>query len=189
MTQGPTPTPPLKGRGLSARDEARRLNSPPLQGRGRGWGLSVCHLETLSNHAHSMRRNPTEPEKRLWRALSGAKLGCHKFRRQSVIGGAIVDFLCPQKALIVEIDGDTHDAALDALRDKALHQRGYRVVRFTNFEVMTNLEGVLERLLIVLDATPDRWNIPHPNPSPEGEGLAEGGTQKLPGISLEGSVG
>nr|WP_277601364.1 endonuclease domain-containing protein [Sphingobium algorifonticola] len=133
--------------------------------------MSVRHLENLGTHAQTMRRNPTEPEKRLWRALSGAKLGGHKFRRQSVIGGAIADFLCPQKALIVEIDGDTHDAPSDALRDKALHQLGYRVIRFSNPEVMTNLDGVLERLLAVLDATPDRWNSPHPNPSPEGEGL------------------
>ncbi len=189
MTQGPTPTPPLKGRGLSARDEARRLNSPPLQGRGRGWGLSVRHLENLSDHAQSMRRNPTEPEKRLWRALSGAKLGGHKFRRQSVIGGAIADFLCPQKALIVEIDGDTHDAASDAVRDEALHQLGYRVVRFTNLEVMTNLEGVLERLLFVLDTMPNRGNSPHPNPSPEGEGLEEADVWKLLGISFGGSAG
>jgi very-short-patch-repair endonuclease len=120
-----------------------------------------------------MRREPTEPESRLWRALSGSKLGGYKFRRQAVIGSAIADFLCPQKALVVEIDGDTHSDGSDTDRDRLLTTLGYRVVRFTNHDVMTNLEGVCEQLLIILKATPDRWPSPHPNPSPEGERLSK----------------
>jgi very-short-patch-repair endonuclease len=154
-------------------DKGQSLNSPPLQGRGRGWGVSVRQLATMHDRAHIMRRNPTEPEKRLWRALSGSKLGGHKFRRQSVIGGAIVDFLCPQKALIVEIDGDTHFEDSDADRDSRLVALGYRIARFGNADVMNNLEGVCAHLLVMLNVAPDRWNGPHPNPSPEGEGLEE----------------
>jgi very-short-patch-repair endonuclease len=131
-----------------------------------------------------MRRNPTEPEKRLWRNLSGRQLGEYKFRRQSVIGCFIADFLCPQQALIVEVDGDTHDEGKDRLRDDILAGRGYRVVRVTNDDVMTNIDGVLQHLLIVLNETPLRWNNPHPNPSPEGEGLKSG--QVPPSPSGEG---
>ncbi|PJG49728.1 hypothetical protein CAF53_06950 [Sphingobium sp. LB126] len=127
----------------------------------------------MRQRASAMRLEPTEPEKRLWRVLSGAKLGGHKFRRQAVIGANIADFLCPQKALVVEIDGDTHADGSDAMRDRRLVDLGYQVVRFTNHDVTTNLEGVCERLLAVLNAAPDRWHSPHPNPSPEGEGLNE----------------
>jgi very-short-patch-repair endonuclease len=118
-----------------------------------------------------MRRNPTEPEKRLWRHLSNSQLNGHKFRRQAVVGSYIADFLCSQKALIVEVDGDTHDEAKDRLRDDLLAQNGYRVLRFTNEDVMRSIDGVLTALAEALSDTPLRWNRPHPNPSPEGEGL------------------
>jgi very-short-patch-repair endonuclease len=104
-----------------------------------------------------MRRDPTEPEKRLWRALQNGQLQGHKFRRQSVIGPYIADFLCPQKALIVEVDGDTHDGEYDARRDQALADYGFRVLRVTNPDVMGNLAGVLQHILAVLQQVPDRW--------------------------------
>jgi very-short-patch-repair endonuclease len=125
----------------------------------------------MQDRADAMRREPTEPEKRLWRALSGSKLGGYKFRRQAVIGGAIVDFLCPQKALVIEIDGDTHYEESDAARDHGLMMLGYQVVRFANYDILNNLEGVCDHLLAMLKAAPERWDSPHPNPSPEGEGL------------------
>jgi very-short-patch-repair endonuclease len=155
-------------------DKGWDRKAPPLQGRGKGWGLSVEQLRELHRRAAEMRRNPTEPEKRLWRHLSSGQLGGHKFRRQSVIGRFIADFLCPQEGLIVEVDGDTHDEAKDRLRDDILAGRGFRVLRVTNADVMTNMEGVAHLLLAALTAEPDRWHNPHPNPSPEGEGLRIG---------------
>ncbi|MCG7347939.1 endonuclease domain-containing protein [Sphingomonas sp. ACRSK] len=118
-----------------------------------------------------MRREPTEPEKRLWRALSGSKLAGFKFRRQAVIGRYIADFLCPQKALVVEVDGDTHAEGVDAVRDAWLVAHGYLVVRVLNRDVLNNMEGVLTHIVHALNNAPDRWSGPHPNPSPEGEGL------------------
>jgi very-short-patch-repair endonuclease len=119
-----------------------------------------------------MRGNPTEPEKRLWAHLSRSQLGSFKFRRQATIGRVIVDFLCPATGLIVEIDGDTHvDAEADARRDATLGALGYRVIRVGNSDVMRNIEGVLQHLLAALQAMPVR-QAPHPNPSPEGEGLS-----------------
>ncbi len=156
---------------MTPRDDDRRLDSPPLQGRGRGWGLSASTIDRMHGHASAMRHNPTEPEKRLWSRLSQSQLGGFKFRRQATIGMVIVDFLCPQKGMIVEVDGHTHgDAASDERRDAALAVLGFRTVRFTNTDVMQNIEGVLARLLDELRALPDR-RTPHPNPSPEGEGL------------------
>lgn len=68
------------------RDKGWRPETPPLQGRGLGWGLSNAQLQELHRRAAEMRRNPTEPEKWLWRHLSNGQLDGHKFRRQSVIG-------------------------------------------------------------------------------------------------------
>ncbi|MEQ8743771.1 endonuclease domain-containing protein [Parasphingorhabdus sp.] len=112
---------------------------------------------TLLARAREMRRNPTEPEKRLWRHLSASQLEGHKFRRQTVIDYYIADFFCPLKKLIVEVDGDTHDVVADFKRDDRLRNKGYRTVRFGNLDVMENMEGVLTVLVGVLDGTPDRW--------------------------------
>jgi very-short-patch-repair endonuclease len=125
----------------------------------------------LNERAQGMRREPTGPEVRLWRALSHSQLGGYKFRRQAVIGSWIADFLCPQKGLIVEVDGDTHDVDTDRRRDAALHAKGFIVVHVTNNDVMHNLDGVLQTILAALQQASDRWARPHPNPSPEGEGL------------------
>ena len=152
----PTPTPPLKGRGLSHADYAKRINAVPSTGRGKDWGLTAEFLEELHRRANEMRRNPTEPEKFLWRHLSNSQLGGYKFRRQSVIGPYIADFLCPQLALIVEVDGDTHDEAKDRLRDDVLAERGFRVLRVTNADVLHNMPSVLETILHTL-----RYGLEH----------------------------
>ena len=131
-------------------------------------GEKVGQAKHLIDRARRLRNNSSPFEALLWRHLSGSQLGGYKFRRQHVIGNYIVDFFCPQKALIVEIDGDTHDAARDSVRDQITSNRGYVSLRFTNSEVGRNIEGVLQRLIATLDALPDRW--PHPCPSPEGEG-------------------
>jgi len=174
---------------LTPQENDRRQNSPPLQGRGRGWGLSANALAELHERAAAMRRNPTEPEKRVWRILSGSQLAGHKFRRQAVLPPFIADFLCPASALIVEVDGDTHDDAKDRLRDDLLATRGYRTVRVSNLEVMTNIEGVAHLIGSVLAEASARLESPHPNPSPEGEGLERVEAQKLLRISVEGAVG
>jgi very-short-patch-repair endonuclease len=122
-----------------------------------------------------MRREPTEPEKLLWRHLSNSQLGGYKFRRQATVEPRIADFFCPAKALIVEVDGLTHESSTDTRRDSLLAARGFSTIRFTNEEVMSNMEGVLTAILQRLESLPDRrWashDSPTPNPSPEGEGL------------------
>lgn len=125
---------------------------------------------TLLKRAREMRLNPTEPEKRIWRHLSASQLDGCKFRRQAVIDHYIADFFCPQKKLIVEIDGDTHDIKADYKRDNRLKQLGYRTIRYTNSEVMENMDGVLTALRTILQETPDRWTarqrekLASPNP-------------------------
>ena len=72
----------------------------------------------LLGRARQLRNDGTPFEAMLWRRISRSQLGGYKFRRQQVIGNCIVDFFCPRKALIVEIDGDTHDPEADAVRDE-----------------------------------------------------------------------
>ncbi|MDO7844022.1 endonuclease domain-containing protein [Sphingomonas immobilis] len=80
----------------------------------------------LLKRAKEMRRNPTEPEKRLWRSLSNSQLAGYKFRRQHVVleALAIIDFLCPAVGLGIEIDGETHDVEADERRDRRLDALG-----------------------------------------------------------------
>ncbi|HUP67433.1 MAG TPA: DUF559 domain-containing protein [Sphingomicrobium sp.] len=122
----------------------------------------------LIQRAKRLRREVSPFEAMLWAQLSRSQLSGYKFRRQHVIGNCIVDFFCPQKALIVEVDGDSHDARQDAARDSMNERRGFVTVRYSNADVSQNLSGVLEHLLSTLAVLPDRW--PHPSPSPEGEG-------------------
>ncbi len=133
----------------------------------------MVKVDILAKYAHQLRNTPTPFETILWKHLSRSQLGGFKFRRQHVIGNRIVDFICPSKALVIEIDGDTHDADRDTAKDISLNAQGFDVLRFTNRDVSANVNGVLEQILSRLQSLPDRWPdpAPHPNPSPEGEGL------------------
>jgi very-short-patch-repair endonuclease len=103
--------------------------------------------DLLRDRARGMRREPTEAEKRMWRLLRDRRLGSFKFRRQERLGRYIVDFVCFERGLIVEIDGGQHaDSAYDAERDAWLSSRGFTVVRFWNNEVLTNPVGVQHAL-------------------------------------------
>jgi very-short-patch-repair endonuclease len=113
-----------------------------------------------------MCREPTEPEKRLWRHLANSQLGGFKFRRRAAIEPFIADFFCPARALIVEVDGETHAREEDAERDRLLLERGFTTIRFTNAAVMSNMDGVLTEILRMLELLPDRWRGSSACPTP-----------------------
>ncbi len=96
--------------------------------------------------ARQLRSKQTDTESLLWSRLRAHRLFGLKFRRQQPIGVYVVDFLCPEKRLIVELDGGQHqeNIAYDKERDAWLISEGYTVRRYWNNEVMGNLEGVLE---------------------------------------------
>lgn len=104
---------------------------------------------TVFHHAKVLRLNTTPAEKRLWARLRDHRLGGLGFRRQHAIGPFIVDFVCREKKLVIELDGDSHanQPDYDARRTAWLEKRGYRVQRFTNDEVHRNLEAVLQAIL------------------------------------------
>ncbi|WOD06231.1 endonuclease domain-containing protein [Marinomonas sp. GJ51-6] len=100
----------------------------------------------------ALRKNMTEPERRLWSKIRNRQLGV-KFRRQFGIGQYVVDFYCPEKRLVVEVDGDSHfndsSATYDLARDAYFNSLNIQVLRFTNLDVMQNLDGVL---LVIMES-------------------------------------
>jgi very-short-patch-repair endonuclease len=124
-------------------------------------------------NARDLRKSMTRAEVKLWARLRELRSLGHHFRRQSPLKPYIVDFECRRSRVIVEVDGHQHgldeNLRRDAIRDQELAKRGYRVLRFSNGEIETNIEGVLEVIVAVLTET-----SPHPRasrgPSPGGEG-------------------
>ncbi|MBL9065693.1 MAG: DUF559 domain-containing protein [Sphingopyxis sp.] len=116
--------------------------------------------------AKELRNSATPAERALWRCLSGRKIGGWKFSRQMPVGPYFADFLCREANLVIELDGYSHDMrqAYDGRRDQWLAQSGYRVLRFTNHDVMKNIEGV------VIEIKRSLAHLPSPNPSRKREG-------------------
>ena len=110
---------------------------------------------TLKTLAKSMRTASTEAETHIWRQLRVHRCAGHKFKRQQPLGKYIVDFVCFEAKLIVEVDGGQHNESdSDKLRDAWLQSQGFAVLHFWNNEVMQNLEGVLARILNALAPSP-----------------------------------
>ncbi|HEY9898293.1 MAG TPA: DUF559 domain-containing protein [Pantanalinema sp.] len=100
----------------------------------------------LTPRAKELRHNLTDAERKRWRALRFESLGA-KFRRQVPLGNYIVDFVCLDVSLIVEVDGSQHlENEYDRQRDAWLGDQGFRVLRFWNNEVLGNLDGVVETI-------------------------------------------
>ena len=97
-----------------------------------------------------LRSNMTGPETRLWSRLRARQLQGLKFRRQHGIGPYIVDFYCPERSLVIEVDGDSHADAdqvvKDRQREQYLQSLGLRIIRYINDDILKNLDGVLENL-------------------------------------------
>ena len=105
-------------------------------------------MNIRTERARALRRNMTEPERRLWRKLRSRQLFGLKFKRQIPIGPYIVDFLCEECGIVVEVDGETHasQVSYDRCRDRYLNRAGFYVLRVGNADVMENWEGVLLRI-------------------------------------------
>jgi len=121
--------------------------------------------------ARELRRNMNDAEKLLWSRLRNHRMGGRKFRRQDSLGTYIVDFVCLDARLIIEVDGESHGndrrEALDAQRTAYLEKLGFRVRRFWNDDVLTDLDGVTDIIFEELNGR----SRPTPQPSPRwGEG-------------------
>lgn len=161
----------FQGENYQKRIEQRTVSfSPPAPGGGdlpfdslgedksNNWGgwksADPFTYEKLKEYSKRMRLNPTKAEDLIWHGLSGKKLEGYKFRRQHIIGNYIADFVCLRENLIVEIDGLIHqlpeNKESDQIRTEWLKTYGFNVIRFTNHEVLTQYESVLENILKVI---------------------------------------
>jgi very-short-patch-repair endonuclease len=103
----------------------------------------------MRDKARQLRTNQTDAEIALWKLVRAKRFEGLKLRRQHPIQPYIVDFICPEKKLIIELDGGQHAEAIDydEKRTRFLESKGYTVIRFWNNEVLTNIEGVYEVLI------------------------------------------
>ena len=162
----------------------------PLAGEGRGGGLQGKDVAMddqksptwkvparLRSNAKSLRANSTDAERLLWAALRNHRLNGTSFRRQVPIANFIVDFVCHAAMLVVELDGGQHYSELsesaDAARTSAIESNGFRVLRFSNQDVMTNRNGVLETIVAALEANAPSPTLPRKR---EKERAADGAT-------------
>ena len=184
LAKMPTPNPSLKGGELSAHNPSQMSRSgrvsnslpfregvgvgyhsrPFMEGRGDSfasvWGAHTAdstQYNLLKENAQENRKNPTEAEAVLWDMLKGNNIGLH-FRRQHIILDYIVDFICLEKGLVIELDGGYHNnpeqAEYDKQRTSHLKKLGYTELRFTNEELLTNPDAVIARIKSVASSLP-----------------------------------
>ena len=184
-TPGPSPQgrgapgPTSQGRGAPGpTSQGRGATGPTSQGRGapgpipKGRGGVPRYMTTdayawkrLKVFARENRQHQTRAEELLWQRLRNRQLGV-RFRRQHAIGDFIVDFVCIEKKLVVEVDGEIHfrQKAQDDVRTGLIMSRGFRVIRFWNDEVIQDIDAVVSRIRKALN----------PSPLPFGEGPGVG---------------
>jgi very-short-patch-repair endonuclease len=118
----------------------------------------------LRSNARALRRSSTDAERILWSELRGHRLNGAGFRRQVPIENFVADFVCHAARLVIELDGGQHfsDQAeqADARRSTVIEAKGFRVLRFSNYDVMTNREGVLETIATAVAARAPTLTLP-----------------------------
>ncbi|WP_084293165.1 endonuclease domain-containing protein [Bradyrhizobium sp. WSM3983] len=122
-----------------------------------GWKVPA----KLRTNARTLRRNSTDAERILWLELRGNRLNGASFRRQVPIERYIADFICHAAKLVIELDGGQHFSEdgerADARRSAAIEAKGFKVLRFSNLDIMTNRAGVLETIATtVAESAPTR---------------------------------
>lgn len=129
-------------------------------------GAREMEISHKTQCARILRNNMTDAERFLWQQLRRKQVNGYKFRRQIPLGKFIVDFVCLEAKLVIELDGGQHaeQGVYDALRDTWSKEQGFRVLRFWNDEVFQNTDGVLEVIVAGLEGTSP------PGPPPQGEG-------------------
>ena len=120
---------------------------------------------SLLENAKLLRRNLTDAEQKLWYHLRAHRFMGRKFKRQKPMGRYVVDFVCLEEKLIIELDGGQHAESVeyDHVRDSWLRSEGYTVLRFWNNELMNEMNGVLEQIRLTLDSGVRTLS---PSPSP-----------------------
>ena len=113
--------------------------------------------EARTDFARKLRSNMTDAEHRLWFHLRKHQLADLRFRRQHPIAGYIADFACLEARLVIELDGSQHlDSSSDAVREAAIRQAGFQILRFWNDDVLLRTQRVLEAILKTTSVFPEK---------------------------------
>ena len=157
-----SPLSPEGGKSANAADETIDMVSEVISDGKFGYMTSGDNFHFLEQKAKEMRENMTEAETVLWEALKSKHIG-DKFRRQHIIGNFIADFVCLSKRLVIEVDGGYHtdytQQGLDEGRAEELKQLGFEVIRFTNEEVLNNLDKVIHQITEKLSFLPNQKEL------------------------------
>jgi very-short-patch-repair endonuclease len=156
---------PPDGGGLGGGDVSRRASR----------AMKKHPVHGARARARTLRQDMTEPERRVWQILRSQQMNGYKFRRQLPMGCYFADFVCHEARLIVEIDGGQHDRSSPQERERTgfLRDEGYRVLRFWNDEVLTNLDGVHQTIAEELGRITPTQALPHQGGGFQGEALRE----------------
>jgi very-short-patch-repair endonuclease len=124
-------------------------------------------LDRPTQRARELRNDPTAAEELLWSKLRKSQLAGLKFSRQMPIAGHFADFACRKAKLVVELDGSQHIemTEADAERARRIEAEGYRVLRFWNNDLTSNMEGVLQAILAAASPSDERGPTPQPPPA------------------------
>ena len=147
---------------MTRKDQQRSGISTPSpstgegRGEGEGRGKGVGGSRLLTGVAKRLRQEATDAERILWREVRAHRFAGFKFKRQEPLGLYVVDFVCYEAKLIVELDGGHHadQQESDAERTHWLESRGFRVLRFWNNDVLTNIAGVMYEIEKKLPLSP-----------------------------------
>ena len=184
---------PLAGEGAARRrrgagegaDHLKRTKNPKVEAYPSPGSNSLRSFSPSSpaggegkSRARRLRQSMTDAERKLWFALKDRRFAAFKFRRQVPIEHYVADFLCFEARLVLEVDGGQHAGSTsDAERDAWFRQNDFRILRFWNNDVLSNLEGVLEHIRAELNLTPHPASrVRSMPPSPAG---GEGKNEKI----------
>jgi very-short-patch-repair endonuclease len=122
------------------------MHQVSIKGKNRLWSTR------MTPRARELRKNPTDAERALWRHIRYRQLAGCRFRRQAPVGPYILDFVCFEKKLVIEVDGGQHteQADYDGVRTAWLESQGFRVLRFWNNQVLQEIEAAKEAILLAL---------------------------------------
>ncbi|QQN74678.1 endonuclease domain-containing protein [Croceicoccus sp. YJ47] len=147
---------------LQIRERGDDDAAPTLNRKGRGWAISETRLDTLHDRARELRRHPTEAQTALWDRFVKADLGKYRFRRQVVIGSAIVDFACQPLGLAIQVESEADGAsAIAHRRDKSLAEVGIHLMRFSEEAIAEDIDAVLAEILAAMK---ERWRARRTKP-------------------------
>jgi len=111
----------------------------------------LSYNKSLKEYSKTLRKNMTDSERLLWSKLKSSQLKGYQFNRQKPIGNYIVDFYCIKAKLVIEVDGGQHyteeGKESDRIRDKYIVGRGLRVLRFSDGDILKNIDGAIETIL------------------------------------------